>query len=98
MSRLSVTCPKCSYEILYKSSGKFKVGSKFTKENASLRAKRATRASELQEQGQSYKQAWFNAFQDFPRKYVDVPSPVAEDDEASPGSPNASDFVYPPRV
>lgn len=54
-------------------------GRKYYEESIEVRAQRASLASKNQEDGMSYKQAWFKAFQTYPREYVDVPLSPSKD-------------------
>ena len=70
-------------------------GRSYETEDETYYQQRVDYAEKLKAEGLSHKQAWFKAFQAYPRVYVDDTN--GSSDPPAPDS-TASSFVYPPGV
>jgi hypothetical protein len=78
-----------------KSSNRRYQGRQYEQEDESYYQQRVNFAEGLKASGMSHNQAWFKAFQAYPRIYVDPP-PLALDPSSS--DPTDGNFVFPPRM
>jgi hypothetical protein len=68
-------------------------GRRYEAEDDTYYQQRVSYAEKLKAEGNSHKRAWFQAFQAYPRVYVDAPNDAPP---PSPANAGASNFVFPP--